>query len=192
MSEKKQTKIEMTFDDTVIDSLKAQIRNGGSRPVSATMAIEIAIKSFQRDAGAVKLADTDRKEIESRIGASTPIRTSADIVRAFDKVQGGPDSVSMDIDPGMAELMRSHGRDMGYGLAEFCKIVLEESYMNQFVSTIELRPVYFTPAEFSKLLEITRQDRIASASALLSAVAEMAIKGKQECSVPAAAEVQPQ
>jgi len=188
MAEKKFTRIPLDIEDSRIDALKTQLRNGTSRPISATQAIEMAISSFQADAGAVKLNEPERREIESRTGATTPIRNSKDILRAFERTQGGADAVSLELDPGLAELMRSQGREMGYGLAEFTKIVLEESYMNQFVSTIELKPVYFTQTEWKNLTELLACERIPGGKALLAAIAtRLAKRDAVPTEVPTAA-----
>ena len=69
----------------------------------------------------MRLDEPERKEIESRAGATTPLRNSKDILRAFEKLAGGPDAITVDIDPGLADPMRDVGRGLGYGLSNLPK-----------------------------------------------------------------------
>lgn len=185
MAEQTYTEITLRFKPGVLERLKDQFKTPGSKPMSATQTVEMAIETCQRDAKAVRLDEPERKEIESRTGAQAPIRCSKDILRALDRVQGGQDAVTVDLDPGLAVVMRDIGHGMGYGLSEFAKIVLEESYMTQFVNTIDLRPIYFSRQEFSKLLEITGQSRIRSGSELLNILSDKILQESEKtCSAP--------
>jgi hypothetical protein len=174
MPEKRYTEITLRLEDGAIDQLKSIFRGpSGSRPISATQAVQMAIERVQGDVGSVKLNEPERREIESRIGATMPIRASKDILRAFDRVQGGQDCISIEMDPGIATLMRDIGRGMGLGLSEFAKQVLEDSYVNSYLETCELKPLFFKPAEWKALTELVNCNRIPSGAALLTIIREL-------------------
>lgn len=173
MAEKKYTRITLELEDGLLDSLKTQIRAGGQRPLSATQAVEHAIDSFRRDAGAVKLDEPERREIESRTGATMPMRKSKDVLRAFEKLQGGPSCVTIELDPGVETTMRDVAHGLGLGIAEFAKQVLESSFVEGYMYTCELKPLFFSVTEWRKLTELVRCERIPSGAALLTIIREL-------------------
>jgi hypothetical protein len=164
--------IEITKPD--LEALKSQLRSGGgNQPLSATEAIGRAVKAYQSWARSVRLDEPERKEIESRAGATTPLRNSKDILRAFEKLAGGPDAITVDIDPGLADPMRDVGRGLGYGLSEFAKIILEDSFASNHMYTCELKPLYFQKKEWDALTSALGKERIRSGGELLSLILAM-------------------
>jgi hypothetical protein len=170
MSERKVVHLSIEIEEGAMERLKSQIRNSGEAHLSATQAVLKAIDLFMADAGSVKLSKPERMEIESRSGAQVPIRKSADILRAFERVAGGPNSVLIDIDPGVASEMRDFAMQTQQGFSEYCKTVLESACVEGFFATCELQPIFFKPAEMKKLTEVLSSNRIPSGGALLSMI----------------------
>lgn len=177
MAEEKFVKLTIDVRESIIEALKARLKASGNNsangPLSATQAVLRAVDLYQAHAQAVRLDPPERAEIESRTAAQTPIRNSKDILRAFERVAGGPDAVAIDLDPSVAELIRSTGRGLGWGLGEFAKIILEDAFATNYVQTIELRQIFFTPQEYSALLSALGRNRITGGSDLLAAVREL-------------------
>ena len=172
MSEKNKVDLNLMFDADKLERLKTTLRNGGNGPMSASQAVYRAVELAEQNVRAVRLDEPERKEIESRTGAGTPLRSSKDILRAFDKVAGGPGAVTIDIDPQINDLMKDVGRGLGYGLAEFIKIIVEDSFTSAYMHTVELRPLFFSVPEWKSLQNLTKMDRIPSAKALLTFLRE--------------------
>jgi hypothetical protein len=168
MSEKNKVDLSLMFDADKIERLKATLRNGGQGPMSASQAVYRAVELAEQNVRAVRLDEPERKEIESRTGAGTPLRSSKDILRAFDKVAGGTGAVTIDVDPQVEDLMKDVGRGLGYGLAEFVRIVVEDSFVTNYLHTVELRQLFFSQQEWKMLLQLVKSDRVSSGGALLT------------------------
>jgi hypothetical protein len=168
MADKKYVEVTLKLEDDKAESLKSQLRAGGCGHMSATQAAYKAIEFYGSTAKSVRLDEPERKEIESRAGTTTPLRNSKDILRAFEKLAGGPDAITVDLDPSLADPMRDVGHGLGYGLSEFAKIILEDSFASNHLYTCELRPLFFSAAEWKHLLFCLHANRIRSAAELLS------------------------
>ena len=173
MPEKKFTRLTIEIAEEKIELLKGQLRSAGvSGHVSATEAVTKALELYGSTSKSVRLDEPERREIESRTGATVPLRNSRDILRAFEKMTGGPDAVVLDLDPGVADVMRDVGHGLGYGLAEFTKIVVEDAYTTAYLHTVEMRQLFFSPSEFKRLQETLKVDRIPSGGALVGIILE--------------------
>lgn len=168
MSEKRMIKLSLDFPDDVIERLKVQLRETGLVHCSATQAVTKAVELYAATAKSVRLDEPERREIESRSGATAPLRKSKDILRAFEKMSGGPNCLMIDIDPGIMGVMRDHARDLGFGVADFASQALTESYLTQFLETCEFHPLYFTAPQMKLLLDLTGCARMPTAADLLS------------------------
>lgn len=172
MPEKTYTEITLQFDPKTLETIKAQAKAGSPRPLSATQAVEIAVSTYVRDATAVKLHEPERREIESRTGATTPIRSSKDILRAFERVQGGQNCLTIEMDPGVETTMRDVAHGLGLGLSEFVKQVVESSFTEGYLYTCDLKPLFFKVSEWKSLTELLENARIPSGAALISIIRE--------------------
>lgn len=173
MAEKKYVEITIRMEEEKIEQLKSQLRTAGNGPQSATQSVVKALEMFHSWARSVRLDEPERKEIESRAGMPTQIRNSKDILRSFERLAGGPDAITIDLDPLLAGPIRDVGRGLGYGLSEFAKLILEDSFASNHLYTTELKPLFFSKGEWDSLLLVLCCDRVRCAADLIAMIRSM-------------------
>ena len=176
MSDKHFLEMKIQMEDSVLEKIKALCRNQGFPGLSGANAVSKGLELFMRDADAVKLLPPDRKEIETRSAIQVPIRSSKDILRAFERVAGGPDSVLVPIDPAIASVMRDTAIQLGWTYSEFCKIAIETSYADQSLDIVEVKPLFFKSREWESLLRVLNRERIRSGGELLQEIIDLRAK----------------
>lgn len=182
MPEKKYVEITLKLEDEVVERLKGQLKAAGyAHWAGATAAVQKVVELFGSYSRSVRLDEPERKEIESRVGAHVPIRSSKDILRAVEKLAGGPDAVNVELDPGLGGLMRDVARGMGYGISEFCKMVIENSYWDHYIEQCELRPLFFDQNQWKSLTEMAGTARIRSAVDILALIRELRRQKDEPC-----------
>lgn len=144
--------VQINIEEEALERLKMALPDADHRRRSGTQAIEEAIGVAIASKGAVILDETLRRELASRAGVEVPKDAKA-ILRAFEAAtKVTPETVHVEIDPGIASEIRGQAGDRGFTFQEMSKEIIEQSVVDRYMySSVEYRGLFFTPSEWKLL-----------------------------------------
>jgi hypothetical protein len=169
MSEKEMLRVEVTLEKDKVEKIKSSIDSGARKP-SASQAITQALDEFLAAHGRVVLDEDLRREIAMRAGGAVP-KNSKDVLNAIEAMTAvHPETMHVDIDPGIAQEIRAQAMDLGFSFQEMAKQILEQTVVDRFSYSVNFRGLFFTPQEWSELLGLLGVKTVPSGKDLLAGI----------------------
>ena len=153
MSEEKFCQINFAVKEETLERLKQSLPNRDQKK-SGTAAITQAIDQAIAHFGAVVLDETLRKQIASRAGQPLP-KTAEDFMACFEAAtKVTPQTVHVDIDPGVASEIVGHAQGRGMTFQEMVKEIIEQSVVDRYVYSLSWRAMVFQPSDWKALTDL--------------------------------------